>query len=265
MDARSPIRSSPLGLTFVLAVGLLPFAGCRFAANGHNQEGVRLFQQGQANAAIQQFQQAIASDPKNADAYYNLATTMHRLGTQHSNRDWQTQAESFYLQCLNLDNNHVDCYRGLSVLLCETNRSDKAFTLLRDWAARSPTTADARIELARLYEEFGDKDTSKVHLTQAVQLNPNSHRAWAALGRLSEQSGDYTQALVNYQRSYQLNSFQPQVADRIASLSRSTPLAGGLPSGGTLAGGVISVTPPTPANTRPGVITAAPPANTTTR
>ncbi len=206
-----------------LLLALMASGGCQFAATGHNQEGVRLFQQGQQHAALQQFQDAIAANPRNPDAYYNLAATIHRVGTQNSNREWQNQAETLYNQCLDLDPNHAECYRGLAVLLAETNRSDKAFALLKNWAVRSPTIADARVELARMYEEFGDKDTAQLQLHQALQVDPNSHRAWSALGRLREQSGDYTQALANYQRAFQLNGSQPQIAERIASLSRSVP------------------------------------------
>jgi Tfp pilus assembly protein PilF len=118
--------------------------------------------------------------------------------------------------------------------LAETGRSDRAFNLLKNWAIRSPQVADARIELARLYEEFGEVDTAKIHLAEALQIDQHSARAWNALGRLREQAGDYTQALADYQRSYNLNHFQPEVAERIAALNRT--VSGGATlsgSGGT--------------------------------
>ena len=40
----------------------------------------------------------------------------------------------------------------LAVLLAETGRQDQAFTLLKNWASTDPKSADARIELARLYQ-----------------------------------------------------------------------------------------------------------------
>ena len=190
-------------------------------ADGKNMEGVRLLQQGQPHAALQRFQQVAAADPTNADAYYNMAATYHRVGSQTNDQQNLDQAEALYNQCLDLNENHVDCRRGLAVLLAETNRSDRAFNLLKNWVDSNPRSADARIELARLYEEFGDIDTAKLHLNQAILSDENSHRAWAALGRIREELGDSAQALANYQRSYRLNTFQPQVAERIATLSRS--------------------------------------------
>ncbi len=204
------------------------------AATGQNLDGVSLYQQGQYPAALQRFQQAVASDPANADAYYNLAATVHRMGIQSGDRQSLNQAETLYNQCLDHDPNHVDCHRGLAVLLVETDRSDRAFTLLKNWAIRSPQSADARIELARLYQEFGERETAKLHLDEAIRIDHQNPRAWAGLGRLREESGDYLLALENYQRSLSLNTFQPGVAARVADLRRTT--GGGpivTPPGGT--------------------------------
>ncbi|MFV1964781.1 MAG: tetratricopeptide repeat protein [Pirellulaceae bacterium] len=191
------------------------------AADGSNLQGVRLYQQGQFGPALQQFQQAVSADPTNADAYYNMAATLHKMGSQSGDRDLLDQAETLYNQCLDAHEDHTDCRRGLAVLLVETGRPDSAFKLLKNWIAANPDSADARIELARLYEEFGDLETAKLHLNQAVMSDQHNHRAWAALGQIRERLGDYDQALTNYQRSWDLNTFQPGVADRIATLNRS--------------------------------------------
>jgi tetratricopeptide (TPR) repeat protein len=211
-------------------------------ADGQNVEGVRLVQQGQPQAALQRFQQAITSNPMNADGYYNMAATYHRLGSEQKNRQLLDQAETLYNQCLDLNENHVDCRRGLAVLLVETERSDRAFNLLKNWVTSNPQLADARIELARLYEEFGDLETAKLHLNQAILVDQSNHRAWAALGKIREEVGDYQQALANYQRSYSLNGFQPAVAQRIASLTQASVSGGS----STTTSGTRTVTLPPP-------------------
>lgn len=232
-NSSPPVGYQTFAAWLLGVVALAGLAGCKMAADGSNLQGVRLYQQGQYDAAMQQFQKALSSDPANADAYYNMAATAHRMGVARNDQATLTQAETLYNQCLDRDPNHADCHRGLAVLLAETGRSDRAFALLKNWVARNPQSADAHVELARLYEEFGDPETAKLQLTEALQLDQLNARAWNALGRLREQSGDYTQALANYQRSYELNRFQPEIAERIASLNRSisggtTP---GMPSG----------------------------------
>lgn len=200
--------------------------GCRAVATGRNVDGVRYFQQGQYPVALQRFDAALTIDPKNPDSYYNKGAILHRTGLATKDQNSLTQAESLYRQCLDYNPNHVDCHRGLAVLLTETGRVPEAFTFMRGWVTSQPQNADARVELARLYEEYGDPRSAQVYLTEALAIAPNNWRAHAALGRLQEQSGDVQQALVNYQRSYNLNRFQPQVEQRIAELQKKAPLAG---------------------------------------
>jgi tetratricopeptide (TPR) repeat protein len=235
-----------LGSWRIVTLGLVALAatGCKVAADGQNLQGARLYQSGNYDTAMQNFQKAVATDPTNADGYYNMACTMHRMGSAKNDQNTLNQAETLYNQCLDVDPNHADCYRALAVLLVETGRSDKAFNLLKNWALRSPQVADARVELARLYEEFGDPEAAKTYLTEAVGLDQYNARAWNALGRLREQTGEYSQALANYQRSYNLNRFQPEIQERMAALNRTIATQGGT----TQAGDTRTVNVGVPAN-----------------
>tara|TARA_R110002049_G_scaffold2750_10_gene22410 strand:- start:23777 stop:24538 length:762 start_codon:yes stop_codon:yes gene_type:complete len=210
-------------------------SGCQWAASGQNATGARLYEQGQYTAALQQFQKVITTDPQNADGYYNLAATTHRLGLQRGDQNLIDQSEALYNQCLDHDPNHVECHRGLAVLLVDTNRADRAFALMKNWASQNPTYSEPRIEIARLYEEHGEPQTALKYLEDAVQQDANNSRAWLALARLRESSGDLTQALQNYQRALALNNTQPMVAERVAALSRqlNANLDASLANGGT--------------------------------
>lgn len=208
--------------------------GCGWMSAGQNSEGVRLFQQGYYDAASQRFRQAMQTEPDNPDSYYNLAAVYHRQGKLQQRAVDLAQAESFYHQCLARNPNHVECRRGLAVLLVEEGRSEEAFAMMEEWATQNPTLAAPKIELARMFEEFGDKNAAKEYLTAAVAVAPNDPRALAALGKLREESGDYTQALANYQRSLMVNRFQPQLVERVAALQGSGITAPAYtPAGGT--------------------------------
>jgi tetratricopeptide (TPR) repeat protein len=217
----------------LVGAGLTVAGGCtNFVANSRNADGVTLFQRGQYQEALQQFQEATYADPNNADGYYNLGATYHRLGRLRNQTDSLARAETCYRQCLERNPNHRDCHRGLAVLLIEEGRTAEAFTSIQTWATQSPSLAEPRMELARLYSEFGNKDAAINTLADAVQRNPNDARQWAALGKAREETGNYTQALTNYQKSLELNPAQADVAQRVAALHRSAatqPLA--LPPG----------------------------------
>ncbi len=212
-------QSQTLLATSVFLGSLFCFgaSGCtRFAQNG---TGVTLYQQGRYAEALQSFEQAKQSDPTNSDTYYNLASTYHRLGTAAKDQKMLDNAEAIYNQALELSPNHVECHRALAVLLVETGRSDKAFTLLKRWAQRSPSVSDARVELAKLHQEFSQTKISEQYLDEALAMDPNNARAWAERGRLRENSGELMQAVQNYQQSIALNSLQPDLYQRIGALN----------------------------------------------
>ena len=171
-------RRVPLGMEgFALAAILLGLTGCGgFDAQGRNSEGVRLFQQSRYQEAAKQFQEATYADPNNADAYYNLAATYHRIGKVEHRQTDLDQAETYYNLCLDRNADHTDCYRGLAVLLAEQGRNEEAFRLIEGWVQRQPGSADAKIELARLNDEFGNREAAKEHLIEALAVEPDNPR-----------------------------------------------------------------------------------------
>lgn len=216
----SQLRRWRIEWYFAAAAGLLTVlsAGCSWMSTGENSEGVRMFQQGYYDAAAGKFRTAMQNDPNNPDSYYNLAAYYHRQGKLQQRPSDTAQAESYYRQCLDHDPNHLACRRGLAVLLVEQGRSEEAFKMLEDWSTENPSQPTPKIELARLYEEFGDKNAAKENLTAALTISPNDPRALAALGKLREESGDVNQAVANYQRSLMVNRFQPELAQRVNAL-----------------------------------------------
>jgi tetratricopeptide (TPR) repeat protein len=216
-------KSVSFRIVLILIGAGLPMAGgcTNFVAGSRNADGVTLFERGQYQEALQEFQAATYADPNNADGYYNLGATYHRLGRLRNQSESLARAETCYRQCLERNPNHRDCHRGLAVLLIEEGRTTEAFTSIQTWATQSPSLAEPRMELARLYSEFGNKDAAINTLADAVQRNPNDARQWAALGKAREETGNYSQALTNYQKSLEINPAQADVAARVAVLQRS--------------------------------------------
>ena len=225
--------ASSTKIRILVSCSILVAAGCQFSSTGQNAQGVALFEQGQTNAAIFRFQQALSSDPRNPDSYYNLAATYHAIGRQRSDDNMLKQAENLYHQCLDLHADHAACHRGLAVLLVDSGRPKSAFTLLERWADRSANPAEAKIELARLHDEYGEIELAQRYLTEAIDANPQNSRAWLALGSIRENQGNLAQAVANYQQAMQLNRSQPAVAQKIASLQRSIATGSPASSNGT--------------------------------
>jgi tetratricopeptide (TPR) repeat protein len=198
---------------------LVTLAGCeKFIADSRNTDGLEYYRQARYQEAIQQFNEATYADPNDPDGYYNLATIYCELGKKDRNPAYFKLAEENYHKCLDQNGNYTDCYRGLAVMLAQQGRKEEAFKLVQGWADRQPTLADPKVELARLYEEFGDRRTAENYLVEAIEAQPDNPRALTALGKMREDAGDKAQALANYKRSLESNSDQPQLALHVSAL-----------------------------------------------
>jgi len=139
--------NSPTNITAIL-LGRQPFAiatglvllvvcnlGCHATTQRQNVAGRAAFEQGQHAQAINSFQQVLNRDPKNSDAYYNLAACYYE-GKARQNKQFVDQAEQLYRQAITYDGQHVDAHRGLVALLIETKREKFAFDVLDGWNIR---------------------------------------------------------------------------------------------------------------------------------
>lgn len=215
-------------LSILALIACLPvLSGCNMSANRANQLGTQAYNGGQFSKAINEFQRALTSNPKNSDAYYNLGASYYSLGKQQKNSQWVTQAENLFRQSISLNDQHRDAHRSLACLLVETNREDHAFDLINTWQERHPQATDPLIELARLYQEYGDNRRATDYLADALRLDSNNVRALKAMGHVREMQGQVNLALENYTRVLQIDNRQTEVADRIGVLQTQLAQAGG--------------------------------------
>ena len=88
----APSASTRTLALLAIAIVAMFSGGCRAISSTQNVQGVQLYQQGNYQAALQKFQQALTTDPNDANAYYNLAATYHRLGTLQKQKTLLDQA-----------------------------------------------------------------------------------------------------------------------------------------------------------------------------
>jgi len=215
--------------TAVLTTALIFTAfsiGCNATAQRQNVLGKTAFEQGNHAQAINSFQQVLNRDPKNADAYYNLAACYYEVGVGKQNRQFVEQAEQLYRQSIAYDDKHIDAHRGLAGLLIETGREKFAFDLLEGWRQRYPQSAEPLVEVARLYQEYGDNRRATDLLADALKNDSRNVRALKALGHVREVRGENQLALENYLRALQVDSTDQDTAARGAYLQSQISSAG---------------------------------------
>ena len=218
MSFLPPAKNRSTLIVVATCVSVMIATGCNLGVQQHNVSGNQAYQSGQYAQAVNQFQQALRANPRDSNAYYNLAASYYSMGKQSNNSQWLQQAEQLYRQSISLNDQHVDAHRGLSALLIETGREKFAFDLLNDWKSRYPNSAQPTIELARLYQEYGDNLRATDLLADALRIDGGNVRALKAMGHVREVQGQTELALDNYLRVLQLEPQQAEVAQRVASL-----------------------------------------------
>lgn len=203
-----------------IALFLVCSVGCNVGAQQNNVAGRQAFEGGNYMQAIGRFQQAISQNPNNADAHYNLAASFYAMGKNQNNAQYFSQAEQLYRKAISLNGQHTEAHRGLAALLIETGREQFAFDLLDGWKTRLPNSADPLIELARLYQEYGDNQHATDLLADALKVDGRNVRALKAMGRVRETQGQTLLALDNYMRVLQIDGQQNDVAQRVAQLQQ---------------------------------------------
>jgi tetratricopeptide (TPR) repeat protein len=218
LKTHNPNQLARFTLLCVILAMLFSSPGCNLSAQRHNNIGRQAFEQGQFSTAINEFQKALNSNPKNANAYYNMAASFYSAGKQSNNSQWLQQAEQLYRQAISINDQHTDAHRGLASLLIETNQEKYAFDLMNTWKNRYPNSTEPIVELARLYQEYGDNRRATDLLADALKIDASSVRALKAMGHVREIQGQTHLALDNYLRVLQLDGREASVAQKVASL-----------------------------------------------
>jgi len=222
--ASRKVTNHGCGLALLLLAMLA--IGCNATTQRQNTIGRAAFERGDHNQAISSFQQALNRDPTDSDAYYNLAACYYKLGVEKQNKSYVEQAEQLYRQAIAHNDQHIDAHRGLAAMLIETGREKYAFDLLDGWRQRYPQSAEPLVELARLYQEYGDNRRATDLLADALRNDSRNARALKAMGHVREIQGETQLAMENYLRALQVNGGDRDTAARVAYLQTQLNTSG---------------------------------------
>ncbi|MBF0370226.1 MAG: sulfotransferase [Magnetococcales bacterium] len=138
------------------------------------QQGVAKHQAGQLDQAIGWYQQALAIDPQNTDAFSNMAVALKGQGKL------QAAAESLK-KALAIKPDFASAHNNLGVILKELHAYDEATDHFKKALALTPDFAQAQHNLGNALAEAGKIEEAMVYLEKTLALKPDWCKAHYSL------------------------------------------------------------------------------------
>lgn len=185
------------------------------------RNGARLIAQGRAQDAILILRQALALQPRLADAHYHLG---HALQQGHQTQ----QALQAYLQALSCNDAHVPTWLRLAELHREQGRLNDAAAAYRRALALRPDLPEIHHDLGMLLDDMGHHIEAESAYRQAIRHRPGYAEAHQNLGALMVTLGRLPDA---EESCRQVLALQPGAALAHAYLASVLILQNQLPQG----------------------------------
>jgi tetratricopeptide (TPR) repeat protein len=164
---------------------------------GHYNLGNALFQKGNVDEAIVQYQKALQIDPDNARVHGNLGNALLKKG----NVD---EAIAHFQRALQIDPDSVEAHNNLGNALLKEGNVDEAIVQYQKALQINPDYAKAHYNLGCALFQKGNVDEAIEHFQRALQINPDSMEAHYNLSCALLQKGNVDEAIVQYQKALQI-------------------------------------------------------------
>ncbi|HXS96156.1 MAG TPA: tetratricopeptide repeat protein [Candidatus Limnocylindrales bacterium] len=173
----------------------------------YTAEGLKALDQNNFQAAAEAFQKAVAADPRDYFAHFNLA-----LADSALHKDADAIAE--YRKTLELKPKLFEAELNAGILYMRQKDPASALPLLTDAAAQKSNDYRTRYFLAEAQLQTGDAADAQAGYALALTLDPKSAAAEMGLARALVAEGKLDDAAPHYRRAAQLQaSYRPALLE----------------------------------------------------
>ena len=148
-------------------------------------------QSGAIDRALTLYREAVALAPSDADAWYNLATTLEDAGRAAEAKQVATEAER-------LDPNRPEVHNVLGVALIESGDPSGAEAEFRKALALDPRNARSYNNIGNIYRITNRLAEAGTAYRKALEITPSYAAALNGLGVIAVQQGDTSEALQDF-------------------------------------------------------------------
>ena len=128
-------------------------------------------------AAEKFLRQAIAADPKSADA-------ANQLGLVLTKQNRSDEAKHWFEQAISMRRDHTGAINNLGVLYAQLGQRDDAIAAFRYGIEVAPENSELYLNLGRLYVQMGDREKARALMQQLLEKKPGDPVALRALREL---------------------------------------------------------------------------------
>ena len=169
-----------------------------FDAVSLNISGDKLFEKGEINGSIKEFQQALKMDPANINVHNSLGVCYGLLGEYD-------KAELEFKSTVKLDHAEVMAWYNMGFIQMLNGDRHKALDLFFKANAINQDVFEVNFQTGRLLMELNQPESGKKFLNRAAALEPASGAVYRYLGECYSQIGKFDAAVAAYKKAIKHN------------------------------------------------------------
>ncbi len=173
-------------------------------ARGHNNLATAMYEKGDLDGALKEFDKAIECDGNYGEPHVNLASIYQMKG------DFET-ALKHYARAMDIGEGHPEMFHNLGILHLTQQNNDTAAECFRQALELKPYYSSAHKHLGKVYQLQGKRDEALKSYESALAGDQPDDEAHYLKGTLHIEAGNFTSALESFEkinRNYLDTEFQ---------------------------------------------------------
>ncbi|HEX8030185.1 MAG TPA: tetratricopeptide repeat protein, partial [Vicinamibacterales bacterium] len=159
---------------------------------------------GNPQAALKEFEDATAADPKFAMGYAGLAEAQWVMYSLSNDKNWADRAMQSTATAVKLEPNRPAVRYSAGLTMFRSGQFDAARQELELAVSLQPTSDDATRLLGRVLMRLGRIDEGMEQFKRALAIRPNSVSVHTEMGSALFAAGRYEEALAAFERAIEL-------------------------------------------------------------
>ena len=177
----------------------------------HNNLGCILYQRGNTDAAIGHFLTALQINPHQANGYYNLGTVYYTKGKIK-------KSVEYFQKAININPSFYEAIQKLAIARNDLKKLEAQMSMIKSAIKQEPNNPDLYIKLGDIFQQQEDINEAKEEYQKAVLIRPELSQALYRLAQVYVVCQEYANALDIFQRMIQLQPDNPKIYYNVACI-----------------------------------------------